>query len=99
MIVPTRLVIAVKISLFHLPRKAMWAISSAVKHTVMAMANFTPKTSLSLGGMTIICCFPLRLLYCIDFVKAFLIQSVMVSHLLLSCASGECAFSAHEETV
>jgi hypothetical protein len=33
---------AAKISLFHLPRKAMWAISRADRHRVMVMANFTP---------------------------------------------------------
>jgi len=35
-IVPVRAVIAEKISLFHLPRIIMWAISSAVKVMVVA---------------------------------------------------------------
>ena len=42
MIVPVRAVIAENISLFHLPRNAMWAISSADSVRVMAIVNFTP---------------------------------------------------------
>ena len=41
-IVPVRAVIAKKISLFHLPRNAMCAISSVDRISVMVIVNFTP---------------------------------------------------------
>jgi len=41
-IVPVRAVIAEKISLFHLPRNAMCAISSVDRIMVVAIVNFTP---------------------------------------------------------
>jgi len=41
-IVPVRAVIAENISLFHLPRNAMCAISSVDRISVMASVNFTP---------------------------------------------------------
>ena len=40
-IVPVRVVIVVKISLFHVRRISMWVISSVVRVRVVAMANFT----------------------------------------------------------
>jgi len=41
-IVPVRAVIAEKISLFHLPRNMMCAISSVDRIRVVAIVNFTP---------------------------------------------------------
>lgn len=88
---PVKPVMAAKISLFQTPRKAKWAISRAERHRVMAMANFTPITSLGSGG---IWRFLMRL------VKAFLTQSPMVFHPLLFFAFYcGCVFSADEEAV
>ena len=82
-IVPIKPVIAANTSLFHLPSNAMWAISRAERHSVMAMANFTPKTSFSFGCNTIISVFPREPLWATVRVNAFLIQSFMVCHFLL----------------
>ena len=73
-IVPVRAVIAEKISLFHLPRNAMWIVSSVERISVMVMVNFTPISRRGSGGIS----------RCrIRFVNAFLIQSFMVGHFLL----------------
>lgn len=50
-IVPVSPVIDAKTSLFHVPKKAKLEISNADKQKVMAIANFTPKTSRSSGSM------------------------------------------------
>jgi hypothetical protein len=77
-IVPVRAVMAEKISLFHARSIAKWAISSVVRLSVMVIASFTPVTSLLSGGIVVVfvCCW-------MRFVRAFLIQSVVVGHLLL----------------
>ena len=49
-IVPAKPVIVAKTSLFHVPKRARCAISSAVRLKVNAIANFTPRTKRSLGG-------------------------------------------------
>jgi len=72
--VPVKPVIAEKISLFHLPRNAMCAISSVERIMVVAIVNFTPMTNRGSGGIS-------RCRMC--FVSAFLIQSFMVCHFLL----------------
>lgn len=82
-IVPVKPVMAEKISLFHLPRNAMWAVSSADRQRVMATANFTPKTSLSSGEISSVCWLVRVVLFCTVLVNACLIQSFMVSHTLL----------------
>jgi len=73
-IVPVKPVIAENISLFHLPRNAMCAISSVERISVIAIVNFTPMTNRGSGGIS-------RCRMC--FVNAFLIQSFMVCHPLL----------------
>jgi len=73
-IVPVKPVIAENISLFHLPRNAMCAISSVERIMVIAIVNFTPMTNRGSGGIS----------RCrMRFVNAFLIQSFMVGHPLL----------------
>jgi hypothetical protein len=65
---------AEKISLFHLPRNAMCAISSVDRISVMAIVNFTPMTKRGSGGIS----------RCrVRLVSARLIQSFMVCHPLL----------------
>ena len=49
-IVPANPVMAAKTSLFHMCSSAKCAISMAVRLKVSVMANFTPRTSRSLGG-------------------------------------------------
>jgi len=49
-IVPIMLVIAAKISLFHVFRNAKWVISKIINPVKAAMAKITPTTSRSLGG-------------------------------------------------
>jgi hypothetical protein len=69
---------AEKISLFHARSIARCAISSVVRLRVMVMASCTPVTSLLSGGIVIV------FVWCwMRFVNAFLIQSVVVGHLLL----------------
>ena len=51
-IVPVRAVIAEKISLFHLPRNAMWVISSVVRISVIVIVNFTPMSRRGSGGIS-----------------------------------------------
>lgn len=89
--VPVKPVIAEKISLFHLLSVIRWVISMAVRLSVMAIANFTPRTKRGSGWISR-CRFRL--------VKAFLIGSFMGYHLLLFyafCATG--ALSADKKTV
>jgi len=43
-----------KISLFHLCRIVMWAISSAVSVMVAAMVNFIPMMSFWLGSIVMV---------------------------------------------
>lgn len=77
-IVPVSAVMAEKISLFHARSIARCAISRAVRLRVIVMASFTPVTSLLSGEIVVVfvCCW-------MCFVRAFLIQSVVVGHLLL----------------
>ena len=82
--VPIRPEMAAKTSLLHVPRKAMWATSTADKQTVIAMANFTPRTSFSVGGISIISSLPRVPLRVIFLVKAFLRNLLVIFHLLLS---------------
>ena len=89
-IVPVRAVIDANISLFHLPRNAMCAISSVERMAVMATVNFTPVTRRGSGGIS-------RFRLC--FVSARLIQSFMVFHFFLASVSGYVGFSAVEEAV
>ena len=51
-IMPVRAVIAENISLFHLPRNAMWAVSGVDRISVMATVNFTPMTRRGSGGIS-----------------------------------------------
>jgi hypothetical protein len=81
--VPAKPVIAAKTSLFHVPKRAKCAISSAVKLNVRAMANLTPRTKRSLGGTSS----SATVLSAVFRVNARLIQSVMISHPLLSQAT------------
>lgn len=78
--VPAKPVIAAKTSLFHVPKSARCAISSAVRLKVRAMANFTPKTKRSLG-CTSACAAVLSVVFRVN---ARRIQSAMVPHPLLS---------------
>jgi len=89
--VPVRAVIDANISLFHLPRNAMWAISRIVRLMVMAIANFTPRTKRSSGVVSVV---SLVLRWLVLRVNAFLIGSFMVHHLLLFYAFCAGAFSA-----
>jgi hypothetical protein len=73
-IVPVRAVMAEKISLFHVWRNAMWAVSSADRISVIAIVNFTPMSRRGSGGIS---------RWRVRFVSAFLIQSFMVGHFLL----------------
>jgi hypothetical protein len=77
--VPAKPVIAAKTSLFHVRSNAKCAISSAVKLNVKAMANLTPSTKRSLGGISS----AVTVLSVVLRVKARFIQSVMVPHPLL----------------
>jgi len=97
-IVPVRPVIVENISVLHVLRRAMWVISRVERRAVMVMANLTPRTSFWLGGISIVC-FPLPCLIETFFVNAFLIGSVVVFHLLLSCAFWEGSSSAFQEGV
>jgi hypothetical protein len=56
--VPIKPEMAAKTSLLHVPRRAMWATSTADKQIVMTMVNFAPKTSFSAGGISIISSLP-----------------------------------------
>ena len=71
-IVPAKPVMAAKTSLFHVRSNAKFAISSAVKLKVNAMANLTPKTKRSLGGTSS----AVAVLSVVFRVNARLIQSV-----------------------
>lgn len=46
-----------KISLFHVCRIVMWAISSAVSVMVVAMVNFLPMMSFWLGSIVMVLSF------------------------------------------
>ena len=81
--VPAKPVMAAKTSLFHVPKRAKCAISSAVRLKVKAMANFTPRTRRSLGGTSSAD----AVLSVVFRVNARLIQSAMVPHPLLSQAT------------
>jgi hypothetical protein len=89
-IVPVSAVMAEKISLFHLPRKAMWAISSVDRISVIVSVNFTPIRRRGSGGIW---------RWRMRFVSARLIQSCMVCRLFLAFVSGYVGFSAVEEAV
>ena len=82
---------AEKISLFHVPMIAMWAISSAVRVMVVAMVNFIPMMSFGFGWIVMV----FGLCFCVVFmvilrVNAFLSQFVMVysSFLLYALVEG-----------
>lgn len=61
-------------------RKVMWAISRMDKQIIITMVNLTPKTSLSLGGIRITCCFPREPLRAILRVNAFLSARAQAKH-------------------
>ncbi len=71
-IVPVSPVIDAKTSLFHVPKTAKLAISMAERQNVMAIANFTPKTSRSSGSKLSFSSF----LFAFRLVSAFLTKSV-----------------------
>jgi len=56
-IVPVRAVVAEKISLFHVCRIVMWAISSVVSVMVVAIVNFIPMMSFWLGWIVMVLSF------------------------------------------
>jgi hypothetical protein len=88
--VPVSPVMVAKIWLFHVCRASMCVISSAVRLSVIVMANFTARTRRGLGGISLC-------LTC--FVSARLIQSFMVFRLFLAFVAGDVGFSADEEAV
>lgn len=84
-IVPANPVMAAKTSLFHVCKRAKWAISMAVRLNVNVMANFTPRTRRSLGGTSSAA---RAVLSVVLRVSAFFIQSVNGCAPSAACYSG-----------